>query len=277
MSRTHLFIPDTQVHPGCPLDHLDWIGAYIMSKRPDVIVMAGDWYDLPSMSYWDKGKNTFKFEGRRYAKDVQAGHEALIRMERPMDEYNAHQRQPSIKGKLYQPEKHVTWGNHEDRIDRYVERHGELEGLVGTFEFDEFWRGRGWNTHPFKAPVDIDGIWYSHFFYNPNTGKPYSGMGETRLKNIGHSFTQGHLQTLIHSIRYIGDQQQHGLVAGACYLHDEDYKGPQGNHHWRGIVVKHEVRDGSYDPMFVSLNYLCQKYEGVSLDKFMRKVYPVAA
>jgi hypothetical protein len=94
---------------------------------------------------------------------------------------------------------------------------------------------------------------------------------------IGHSFTQGHTQTLDHGIRYVGDQQQHALVAGACYLHDEDYKGPQGQSHWRGIVVKHEVEDGSYDPMFVSLNYLCHKYEGVSLAEFMAEKYRVAA
>ena len=81
----------------------------------------------------------------------------------------------------------------------------------------------------------------------------------------------------MHGIRYVGNQQQHGLVCGACYLHDEDNKGPQGNYHWRGIIVKHEVSNGAYDPMFVSLNYLCRKYEGVSLDKFMKKRYRVAA
>lgn len=276
MSRTHLYIPDPQVRPfNCPLDHLDWIGAYIVDRKPDVIVCAGDWYDLPSMSAWDKGKTSEKFEGRRYQKDVRAGHDALARMERPLDTYNLLRR--DRKEKQYKPEKHVTWGNHEHRIDRYVETAGELEGILGTFQFDEEWQARGWNTHPFLEKVDIDGVWYSHYFYNPMNGRPWGGMIETRLKSIGHTFTQGHTQTLMHGIRYVGDQQQHGLVAGSCYLHDEDYKGPQGNHHWRGVIVKHEVSDGSYDPMFVSLNFLCRKYEGIPLEKFMRKVYPVAA
>lgn len=276
MSRTHLFIPDTQVKPDdCPLDHLDWIGAYIADKQPDVIVMAGDWYDLPSMSAWDKNKNSEKFEGRRYNRDVRAGHDALARMERPMDEYNMVRRQR--KEKQYKPEKHVTWGNHEHRIDRYVETSGELEGILGTFQFDDEWQSRGWHTHPYQKIVDLDGVWYSHMYYNPLTGNAWGGMIETRLKSIGHSFTQGHTQTLMHGIRYVGDQQQHGLVAGSCYLHDEDYKGPQGNHHWRGIIVKHEVSGGAYDPMFVSLNYLCMKYEGQTLKRFLRKIYPVAA
>ena len=270
---THVYIPDTQVKPGIPLDHLDWIGAYLIEKKYDKVIVAGDWYDLPSMSAWDKGKKAF--EGRRYKADVQAGHDALERMWAPIEAAN--ERVRGYKGKQYLPERHVTWGNHEHRADRCSENSAELDGMVGTFEFTDFWKARGWNCHAFKEVLELDGIWYSHFFYNPMTGKPWGGMIENRLQKIGNSFTQGHTQTLMHGIRYVGNRQQHGLVAGACYLHDEDYKGPQGNHHWRGIVVKHEVRGGAYDPMFVSLDYLCRRYEQMSLPKFMAEKYGVAA
>jgi hypothetical protein len=272
-SRTHMFIPDLQIKPGVPLDHLDWLGQYIVDKKPDVIVNAGDHYDLPSMSYFDKGKNTSKFEGRRYREDVQAGHDGLVRLEAPLDEYNAMRRRNGKK--QYLPEKHVTWGNHEYRIERYIERAGELEGLFGIFEFDEFFQSRKWNTHQYREVVDVDGVWYSHFFYNPLSGNPWGGLIKNRLDKIGHSFTQGHTQTCDHGMRYVGNRQQHGIVAGACYLHQEEYKGPQGNHHWRGIIVKHEVQNGSYDPMFVSLNYLCIRYENMSLTEFMAKKYGV--
>jgi hypothetical protein len=53
---------------------------------------------------------------------------------------------------------------------------------------------------------------------------------------------------------------QRGLIVGSYYQHDEDYKGPQGNHHWRGIIVKHEVRDGNYDMMEVSMDFLRERY-----------------
>jgi hypothetical protein len=49
-------------------------------------------------------------------------------------------------------------------------------------------------------------------------------------------------------------------VAGAFYQHDEEYAGPQGNHYWRGIVYKHEVRDGDYDLMELSLPYLLRAW-----------------
>jgi hypothetical protein len=45
------------------------------------------------------------------------------------------------------------------------------------------------------------------------------------------------------------------------YSHDESYMNPQGNtHHWRGICLMHEIQDGRYDPSFVSLDFLVNKW-----------------
>lgn len=55
-------------------------------------------------------------------------------------------------------------------------------------------------------------------------------------------------------------KQQWAIIAGAYYAHDEGYKGHQGNHHLRGIVMQHNVKDGSFNPMFVDLEYLKNKY-----------------
>ena len=37
-----VFIPDPQVKPGCPMEHLVAAGNYCAVHRPDVIVAAGD-------------------------------------------------------------------------------------------------------------------------------------------------------------------------------------------------------------------------------------------
>ena len=50
-------------------------------------------------------------------------------------------------------------------------------------------------------------------------------------------------------------------INGACYEHDEAYKGFQGNNHFRGLTVLHEVEDGFGIPMPVSLRYLKEKYK----------------
>ena len=46
----HLIIPDCQVRPGDDLSFLNWIGQYIIDKKPDVIVHLGDFADMPSLS-----------------------------------------------------------------------------------------------------------------------------------------------------------------------------------------------------------------------------------
>ena len=115
--------------------------------------------------------------------------------------------------------------------------------------------------HSFLSPVDIDGILYAHYFYNPMSGRPYGGAIQNKLNNIKTSFTMGHQQGLqIATSTNNGGTKAWGLVAGSFYQHYEDYIGPQGNDHWRGIVMKHNVHEGDYSPCIVNMNYLMKKY-----------------
>lgn len=264
---THLVIPDTQAKPGAPTDHLRWIGHYIVDKKPDVIIHLGDHWDMPSLSSYDRGKKAM--EGRRYRQDVDAGNEAWAVLNKPLDDYN--RQRAKTKHKQYTPVKKRLLGNHEQRIDRATEMDAALDGTIG---YDDL-LSPGWEVHDFLDMVEVDGVLYSHYFYNPNSGRPYTSMIENRIRTVGQSFTMGHQQTLAYGLVFTNNgQQRHGLVAGACYLHDEDYKGYQGNAHWRGIIRKSAVKDGSYDPTFISLDSLCQRYEGVTLSHFMAKKYP---
>jgi len=269
--NVHVIIPDTQAKPGVPTDHLKWIGQYIVDEfhdEPIKIVHLGDHADMPSLSMYDKGKKAM--EGRRYVQDIEAANEAWAVLNKALTDFNNNRRR--TKHRPWNPERYILLGNHEDRINRAVNADAQLEDVISTDDLD--YERSGWTVSPFLDILWLDGVGYSHYFYNPMSGKPLGGTVEARIKTIGHTFTMGHQQTLAYGLRFVAGKSQHGLVAGACYLHDEDYKGPQGNAHWRGIVVKHEVREGSYDPMFVSLNYLCLRYEGMTLDKFMSKKYP---
>lgn len=250
------------------MDHLYWAGEYMTALKPDVVVHLGDHFDMPSLSSWDKG--TAAFEGRRYIEDIEAGNAAFKALCSAMDAHNQHQREQ--KCKQWKPELHITLGNHEHRVSRAANDDPKLLGLVTLDDMDF----RGWNVHDFLKPICVDGIWYCHYWANPMNGRPYGGNAAARLKTIGHTFVQGHQQTLDYAVRFLPGtgQQQFGLICGAFYCHDEDYKSFQGNHHWRGLIVLHEVEgDGSADPMFVSLDYLCRRYEGVRLSKFLQRVF----
>lgn len=239
----HMVIPDTQVKPGVSTDHLEWAGNYAAEKKPDVIVMIGDWFDLPSLCSYDKGK--LQFEGRRYVDDITAGRRAMERFIGPIK---------SVKD--YKPRMVFTLGNHEYRISRCAENNPEF---AGKFTYDDLGLDEyGWEVHDFLKPVLIDGIEYCHYFTSGPLGRPVSSAA-AMLRERQRSCTQGHVQQT--DIAIHKKTQQIALFAGTFYSHDEDYLGFQGNCQRRQIVIKHEVDgEGHYDPMFVSLKFLEKAY-----------------
>ena len=119
----------------------------------------------------------------------------------------------------------------------------------------------GWEVHEFLKPVEIDGLSYAHYFYNPMSGKAYGGKAPTKLNNVGFSFVQGHQQGLDMAMKHLGNGTTiRALVAGSFYQHFEDYKGFQANDHFQGCVMLHEVKDGNYNLMELSLDYLMKEW-----------------
>lgn len=251
-TRSHMWIPDLQARKGVPLRHCDWIGEYIVDHKIDVAIQGGDAFDMWSLN---PHRSQLEREGARYDDDIEVGQEAGRRLTAPMKRRHHKCRRVQLAG------------NHEWMIVDAIEDDPKLEGTISLNHV----KWPGWEFHDFNVPVDIDGVVYAHFFYNHMTGKPLTGTIDNRLQKLGHSFTMGHQQQLMMGMRFVKGRSQHGLVAGACYLHDENYKGPQGNAHWRGVIVKHEVNQGSYCIMDVSLDFLCRKYEGVDLKTFLAK------
>lgn len=251
----HLIIADTQAKPQHEMDYLSAIGKYIVHKKPDVIVHIGDHWDFPSLSSYDKGKKSF--EGRRIADDLKAGHDGMKALLSPLKELQ--ERQRGGRKKVYNPRMVFCVGNHEARADRFANDNPEFDGFVGVNQLGL--EAYGWEVYPFLKPAVIDGISYVHYLANPFTGKPYGGNALNQLKNVGKSFVVGHKQILDVAIRpTLNGEMQLGIINGACYPFDEDYKGYQGNFHFRGVTVINEVKDGFGCPMFVSLDYLMDKY-----------------
>jgi len=251
----HLIIADTQCKPGHNFAHLRALGKYIVEKRPDVVIHIGDHFDMPSLSSYDRGLKSF--EGRRFKEDLEAGHIGMEILLGPLKQLQESQRRG--KKRVYLPRMIFCMGNHEDRIDRFANEHPELHGFIGTelLGLNKY----GWEVYDFLKPAQASGIFYVHFMANPMSGKPYGGSAMNILKNVGRSFVVGHKQCLDIAIKpSIDGRMQIGIVNGAFYPHDEDYKGYQGNNHFRGITVLHNVEDGFGNPMMVSLDYLMQKY-----------------
>ncbi len=248
-------IPDVQAKPGNDFTFLKCIGNYLVAKKPDVIVCLGDFADMPSLSSYDVGKKSF--EGRRYRDDVEASHQAMATLLAPLEEYNESARKNHRE--RYRPRRVLLLGNHEARINRAVENDAKLDGVlsVNDLKYEEF----GWETHPFLDVVVINNIAFSHYFTTGVMGRPCTSA-QMLLTKKHMSCVAGHQQGLQFASSYKADGTRiTGIIAGSCYEHNEDYMGPQGNKHFRGIVMLHEVEpDGSFDMMPVSLRYMKENY-----------------
>lgn len=253
-----LVIPDTQCKPGVSLDHLKWAGQYIVDKKPDIIVHLGDHWDMESLSSYDKGK--LSFEGRRLKTDIEVGIDAMNMLMNPLRELQHSQK--LNKKKVYSPRMVFCTGNHEERLQRVINNSPEYQGFLdyGLLGLEQ----QGWEVYDFLELVEIDGIFFSHYLSNPFNGRPYGGTAMSQLKTVGRSFVVGHKQTLDVAIRpTIDGSMQLGIVCGSFYQHNEAYRGPQGNNHFRGLIMLNDVREGYADACFVSMGYLKSRYEHV--------------
>lgn len=250
----HLVIPDTQVKPNGTVEHLRWAGQYAVDKKPDVIVHLGDHWDMPSLSVYDVGKKSF--EGRRYTADIEAGKSGMEAFLEPI--LTEQQRLINNKKARWNPRMVFLLGNHEQRIQRAVESDPKLEGLIG---YDDLGLEQyGWEVYDFLEPVVIDGIAYCHYFTSGVMGRPVSSARLMLAKKM-MSCVMGHVQDRdIAYARKADGSNVTGLFAGIYYMHAEDYLNHQTNGSWAGLWMFHEVNNGSFDELPVSINYLRRKY-----------------
>lgn len=253
----HLVIPDVQLRPGDDIAFLNKLGRYVIEKQPETIVCLGDFADMPSLSSYDVGKKSF--EGRRYIHDIEAVRIGMDALVSPIWFFNEKQRKNGKK--QYKPRMVMCLGNHEHRINKAVENDAKLEGMLSVYDLG--YESFGWEVFPFLEVVVIDGVAYSHYFTSGVLGRPATSAA-AQLNKKHMSCVAGHQQGLQIATGHRADGARlTSIIAGSFYEHDEDYMGPQGNKHWRGFLVLHEVHDGQFDLMPVSLEYLHKRYAGM--------------
>ena len=257
--KRHFIIADRQAKKGVPLDHNKWLGMAIAEYKPDVLIDLGDNADFPSVSTHSAAGSMDK-EGQRLIHDIEVAQEADRIMFDAMGKWR--------------PKRMVRLrGNHENRLERYLQSNPVLEGIIGL----DLLQDKAWEIVPFSngAPgvIVIDGIHYAHYFANPNTGKPIGGNATYKLAAIGAPFCQGHVQGYdIGTKQFATGNVIRGIVAGSFYIHDEPYKG-QANKHDRCCVVLNEVNNGRFSEMPLTMDYLCRKFEGTSLARYLQRKY----
>ncbi len=255
MSKRIMVIPDTQVSPAHDFEFLTYVGKYAVDMRPDIIVHLGDFADMPSLSSHDKAGSK-QMEGQRYKADVASVHKAMETLMTPI--WEEQQRLISNHRPRWNPQLEMLYGNHENRISRAINNDPKLDGLISLADlgYEKF----GWTTTPFLTPKIIEGVAFSHYFVSGVMGNPCTSA-RTILNKHHMSSVAGHQQgrDIAHARRADGTEMT-AIICGSCYEHDEHYLNHQTNVHWRGLFILHDVHDGNFDEMPVSLKYLRNRY-----------------
>ena len=241
-------IPDTHWDPSHRKDSLKVaraLGRVFRAEEVDIVVHIGDANDIGSLSSYDVGKASM--EGKRLKRELAFSRQCL-------EEFRFCLGSDDVD--LY-----LTEGNHEDRLYRMYNDQPSLSDVLGPdpFSYEEY----GFEVLSFRSILELNKVYFSHYFQNPNSamGHPIGGTIENALKNLGHSFVQGHVQTLKMGQMHRSNGDIHcGLIAGACYIPDHAYKGPQGNNHWKGAIIMENVNDGYYDIRTLGLKSLLRNY-----------------
>ena len=256
MSKRIMVIPDTQVRPGDDLQFLDRIGRYAVDMLPDIIVMLGDFADMPSLSSHDKAGSK-SMEGQRYKADIKISIEAMTTLLAPIKAEQ--QRRIDNHKPRWNPRMVMLYGNHCYRIIRAIQNDPKLDGLISLddLKYEEF----GWETVPFLQPIIIEGIAFAHYFVAGVMGRPCS-TARSLLNKHHQSCIAGHQQgrDIAYGLRADGTEMT-ALITGSCYEHEEHYLNHQTNRHFRGLYMLFDAHDGQFDELPITLRYLKKKYK----------------
>ena len=154
------------------------MGQYALSNQITHIVQIGDFASMDSMSTHDKN-DTIKGQNKpSYKEDLDSFSEALQYFDNGLEDWQGH--------------KHVTLGNHEDRIGRFVNSNPEMAELLYEKLYALFDRYE-WTYSPFGEFFFIGDVGFTHVPLN-QMGKPYGGMHSENsiARDTLHDIVYGH-------------------------------------------------------------------------------------
>jgi len=240
-----LVVGDAHVAQDQNVSRADLLGKVIKELKPKKVVFIGDFMSFDSFSAWDKDKRKL-MEGRRYEKEIAKGQEFIYRMKK-----NA--------GRNY-PEYVFVEGNHENRVERYLETKPEL---IGAFDYRKDLGIENWEFVPFKEYTYIMGIGYTHIPIS-EAGKPIGGQYVTQKALSLHqgSTIFGHTHKLQTSSlhRHGAAHLSQALNVGCFFEHVDEYALGSVTSYWRGLVYIDHYKEGRFGWTPLSLGKLRKNY-----------------
>lgn len=154
------------------------------------------------------------------------------------------------------------------RIKTAVAADPRLEGSTHGISFKHLQTNRWFDEyHEYEnsapAVANYDGVDYAHYFAPGNSGRAMAGIHHAHAllakRHVSSTCGHTHLRSL-----YMADDTRSpglaGLVVGCYKGKEESWAGQSNLGWWKGVVIKHQLEDGMYEPQFVSMSTLEKEY-----------------
>lgn len=164
--------------PGQDKSRIKWIARYIADTNPDLVVQIGDFADWNSLSKHEKPGTIGYADKPAFVDDLESAEEVL-----------------SIYRQILKdgPPSHITYGNHEERLERWDNEQPESKGLSFADKRDVLFKNYGWKTYAYGQWLFIGGVGFVHVPHNL-MGREYGGKTVNTIANdavfsivFGHS------------------------------------------------------------------------------------------
>ncbi|NIA67765.1 hypothetical protein HBA54_04105 [Pelagibius litoralis] len=200
-----------------------WFGQYAAEHCVDIVQSVGDLFSLDSLCSYERNDTQRGKSKPNFKEDMASGKKALGYLEEGLGNHK--------------PEKHVTLGNHEDRIFSFSDRTPEIYGMLDE-NLHTILTDYGWGYSPFGRIHYIGGVGITHVPRNV-MGKPYGGMysQNTIARDCVTDLIYGHTHKMLFQPFWKLDGNKIWVMNAGCALpngHVEDY-------------AKHSLGDGNWD------------------------------
>jgi len=239
--------------PSVSNERFTWLSKFLYDLKPDYVVDLGDGADMRSLNSYDTRKPE-AIVSQNYERDINCYNDAQERI-----------RWEFVKNKRKRPSFYGFEGNHENRIKTAIGLDPRLEGDKYGISFSHLNTNKWFDEyHPYKnsapAIATYDGVDYAHFIGAGNSGRAISGIHHAfgliqsryRSTTVGHSHKRG--------VYFKDVANATGLVVGCYKGAEESWAGQSNLEWWKGIAIKRNLYNGSYDLQFVSLSELKKNY-----------------
>lgn len=254
-----LVFGDLHVQAGEADKHLqrcNAIGRLALKYRPKTIICGGDLLDMPALAEHMGSKavggngSTLGHQGKRVGQDIEAGKDAIRRIQKPIEDYNRACARAGRSGNKYKPRKVFLLGNHENRLNKVANKIPELADVVNVQKLLVDWLvQQGWEVYDGERETFwLGGIGFRHYFRDKMKNAIPITTAHSRLPRSSVWF-HGHSMAM-NELRYDGIVNKYAALPCMKPEHRLEEKEAAG------VVFMNDILDGDFSINEIPYNRL---------------------